>query len=59
MSSAFKDWRYMYELEDSKVGVLYFNFFEAMAVVRALREEIYEFKGEDVVKLTRTPNKSM
>jgi hypothetical protein len=54
MGNAFIDWRYMYELEDLKSGVLFFNFFEAMASVRALNDEIRQFKGGAIVKFART-----
>jgi HEPN domain-containing protein len=54
MDRSFVDWRYMYELQDSPTGFLYFNFIEAMAVVRAIRQEIVEFQGEAVVSLSRT-----
>jgi hypothetical protein len=53
MDRSFIDWRYMFELQDSPTGFLYFNFFEAMAVVRAIRQEILEFQGEAVVSFTR------
>jgi HEPN domain-containing protein len=53
MDRSFIDWRYMHELQDSRTGFLYFNFIEALAVVRAIRDEILEFKGASVVSFTR------
>jgi hypothetical protein len=53
MNRAFEEWRYIYELEDLPSGVLYFNFFESIAVAKALRAEISEFKGGAVVKFER------
>jgi len=53
MNRAFEEWRYMYELENLPSGVLYFNFFESIAVAKALRAEISEFKCGAVVRFER------
>ena len=53
MNRAFEEWRYMHELEDLPSGILYFNFFESIAVAKALRTEISEFKGAAVFKFER------
>lgn len=55
MNKAFEEWRYLYELEDLSSGILYFNFFESVAVAKSLRDEISEFKGGAIVKFERTP----
>ncbi len=53
MNKAFEKWRYLYELEDLPSGILYFNFFESIAVVKSLQEEIANFKGQALVKFER------